>query len=103
MSVENTANLEREIVSYLQDFSGMKSIDLDQMLSRDIGICGADGVQILYELEDRFGVELTPLVEANTVLLPPTWLDRLQGRKHGPAVADLTVRQLIDYIAGARS
>ena len=98
MPVENEPTLAKEIISILKDYSGRKAIELDQMIGRDVGINGSDGVLILYELEERFGVDLNPLVEAHTSFLPPTWFDRLRGRKHGPPNADLTVRQLIDFI-----
>lgn len=99
MSVENSQDLETEIFLFLKDFSGRKSIELDHLLSRDVGIYGGDGVQILYELENRFNIDLKPLIDSNTVQSSPSWFDRLIGRKHGPTVTDLTVRQLIDYIS----
>jgi hypothetical protein len=98
MPVENDPTLAQEVISILKDYSGRKSIELDQMIVRDVGINGSDGVLILYDLEERFGVDLNPLVEAHTTFLPPNWFDRLRGREHGPRRADLTVRQLIEFI-----
>lgn len=98
MSIENARNLEEEIVLVLKKYSSRGTIAHDQLIGRDVGIYGGDGVQILYELEDRFKVDLKPLIDSVTVFRPPNWLDRLRGRKEGPAHADLTVGQLIEYI-----
>jgi hypothetical protein len=103
MPVDGASSLETEIVLFLKGFSGKKVIELNHFLSRDVGIYGGDGVQILYELEDKFGVNLQPLIDANTVFQSPNWFDRLRGRKHGPPIADLTVKQLIDYIVSERT
>lgn len=102
MSVGKVQNLEEEIISCLKDFSGRRTIHLDDWISRDIGIYGGDGVEILYELEDRFKVDLNALIDAATTYPPPTWWDRLCGRKHGWPRADVTVRAMTEYIAQYR-
>lgn len=99
MQIDSSKSLEEQIISILKGFSGQPEIKPDQWISRDIGIYGGDGVEILYELEEKFNVDLNPLIDANTTFLPPTWFDRLRGKKNGPRVADVTVRQLVDYIA----
>jgi len=105
MSIATREHLQEEIVSILKRYSGTKSIGLDEMIGREVGLNGMDGVEILYELEERFNVDLNPLIEAHTMYSPPSWFGRLLGREHGRPYADLTVRELIDYIAsqGQRS
>lgn len=98
MPVTNVQRLEDQILETLRAYSGSKSVSLDQLIGRDLGIVGLDGVLILDELEEKFAVDLNPLIEAHTSFLQPSWLDRLRGRKHGRPNADLTVGELIDYI-----
>lgn len=95
-------DLADEVIAFVEGFSGARRVEPDHWLGRDIGIEGLDGVEILEGLEERFGVDLRPLVDAHTTHLPPTWWDRLWGRQHGPAVADLSVSQLIEYIGEHR-
>jgi len=99
MPMTNAQGLEGQVLTVLQVYSGSKNISLDQMIGRDLGIVGLDGVLILDELEEKFGIDLDPLIQTHTTFLPPDWFDRLRGRKHGPPNADLTVRELIDHIA----
>ncbi len=99
MPVEDAKSLEEEIISILKRYSGRRTVELDQMIARDVGIYGGDGVEIANELEEIYKIDLDPLIQAHTTFLPPNWFDRLRGRKHGPPNADLTVRELIDYIA----
>ena len=98
MSMTGRCELEEAIVSVLKDFSGRSVIDVDEMIGRDLGIRGGDGVQILYELEERFKIDLEPLIQSSTTYLPPSWLDRLRGRKHVLPTADVSVRELVCYI-----
>ena len=91
--------LAQDVLAVLRRYSGRREIGLDQMISRDVGIGGGDGVQLLEELEERFGTDLDPLMQAEARYLPRRWIDRLRGRDHGPRSVDLTVRRLIDYIA----
>lgn len=99
MPIANEQDLEEQVISILKNISGAKTITVDQMIGRDVGIYGGDGVEAVEELEEKFGIDLDPLIQAHTQFLPPRWFDRLRGRKHGPPNADLTVRELIDYIA----
>lgn len=101
MPLKSGEALEEKIMSFLKGFSGRPVVELDQFIGRDIGIHGGDGVQILYELEEKFGVDLNPLIDSVTVYSPPSWFDRLCGRAHGPPAADVTVRQLVEYISNA--
>ena len=99
MPVAREPSLEEQVISILKDISGARTVSPDQMVGRDVGIYGMDGVEAVEELEQRFEIDLDPLIQAHTHFLPPRWFDRLRGRKHGPPNADLTVRELIDYIA----
>lgn len=103
MSLADTRKLEEAVVSLLKDYSGKKDIGLDQLIGREVGISGWDGVDILYQLEESFKVDLNPLMESSEDFLPPSCLDRLLGRKHGRPYADLTVRELINYIAASQT
>jgi hypothetical protein len=99
MQLASRESLEEQVISILRGISGARTIDLDQMISRDVGIYGLDGVMAVEALEEQFGIDLDPLINAHTNFLPPRWFDRLRGRTHGPPNADLTVRELVDYIA----
>ena len=98
MPIENTRALYDRVILVLKSYSGKREIELDQMLYRDIGIYGGDGVEIADDLEDAFNVDLEPLIKQHTRVLPAGWLRRLLG-KPGPSYTDMTVRELIDYIA----
>ena len=99
MPVASAQELEGQVISILKDISGAKAVTPDQMIGRDVGIYGLDGIEAAEQLEEKFGIDLDPLIQAHTQFLPPRWFDRLRGRKHGPPIADMTVRELIDYIA----
>lgn len=99
MPPANDQSLEEQVVSILKGISGRKTITPDQMIGRDVGIHGFDGVVAVESLEEQFGIDLDPLIQAHTKFLPPRWFDRLRGRTHGPPNADLTVTELVDYIA----
>jgi hypothetical protein len=91
-------SLEEQVITVLKGISGRREVGLDQMVGRDVGIYGLDGVEVLLELEELFGVDLDPLMRAETHHLPRRWIDRLLGREQGPPIVDLTVRRLIDFI-----
>jgi hypothetical protein len=93
------SDVEIATLALLRDYSGKKTVNPDQMINRDIGIYGWDGILILEELEEKFDLDLQPLVDSVTTYLPPTWWDKLRGRTRGSRVTDLTVRELIDYVA----
>jgi hypothetical protein len=98
MSVDPNESIEEDIISILERYSGRTITNVNSMIGSDIGIYGGDGVQVVDELEERFGISLEALLESATVYLPLTWWDRLRGRKMGAPNADLTVRQLAEYI-----
>lgn len=98
MPVNDQMAVEADIIALLKDVSGRKSVHSDQMIGRDIGIYGSDGILILELVEEKFDLDLSPLVDTYTKYLSPTWWDRLRGRAHGPAVADLMVRDLVQYV-----
>lgn len=98
MPVDDLAEIEAGIFRFLKDVSGKKVVHSEQMIGRDIGIRGADGIIIVELVEEKFDLDLSPLVDAHTRHLPPTWWGRLWGREHGPAVADCRVRDLVDYV-----
>jgi hypothetical protein len=93
-------DLAQEVVAILKAVSGRRSIGPDQMIGRDVGIYGLDGIEVVEELEKKFDIDFKPLIEAHTISRRRTWIDRLLGKGH--PYADLTVRELIDYIAGER-
>ena len=97
MPVTGERSLEEEVISILRAVSGAKAIAADQMVGRDVGIDGLDGIEVVEQLEEEFGVDLRPLIEAHLIAPRRNWLDRLLGR--GFPHADVTVRELIDYIA----
>lgn len=101
--MERDGSLEEQVIAVLKRFSGRREIDLDQLIGRDIGISGGDGVEILYELEELFGVDLDPLMQAEMHYLPRRWIDRVLGREHGPPDVDLTARRLIEFIDANRA
>ena len=100
--MESEGSLEEQVIAVLKRFSGRREIGIDQMIGRDVGIYGGDGVEILSELEELFGVDLAPLMREETYYLPPRWIDRFLGREQGPPNVDLTVRRLIDFIGANR-
>jgi hypothetical protein len=100
--MESEGSLEEQVIAVLKRFSGRREIGIDQMIGRDVGIYGGDGVEILYELEELFGVDLAPLMREEAYYLPPRWIDRFLGREQGPPNVDLTVRRLIDFIGANR-
>lgn len=68
------------------------------MIAKDLGIVGDAGVDILYDLEEAFAVDLTLLVEEHAKPMSPRFIDRLLGRVEGPMNADVTVAELLAYI-----
>lgn len=101
MPTVTKAEVESQVISIIRNISGAKNITLDQMVSRDIGIYGLDGTELVEELETTFEVDLDPLIRSHSFHLPLRWFDRLLGRENGPMRADATVQELIDYIAAA--
>jgi hypothetical protein len=98
MPVAEPAAIEASIIKFVQDVSGQKSVHCDQMIGRDVGVYGADGVLLLELIEEKFDLDLSPFVEARTKFLPATWWDRIRGRTHGRPVADAKVKDLIEYV-----
>ena len=96
--MDREGNIEERVIALLKHFSGRKQINRDQWIGRDVGIYGGDGVELLDELEEMFGVDLDPLMLEETHYPPPRWIDRLLGRSHGPPNIDVTVGRLTDFI-----
>jgi hypothetical protein len=92
-------DIESTTLTLLRNYSGKTTVNPDQMINKDLGIDGWDGILILEELEEIFKLDLRPLIDSVTTYLPPTWWDKLRRRTRGARVADLTVRDLIDYVA----
>lgn len=92
-------NVESRIITLLRQFSGKDEVHLNHMVNKDLGIDGWDGIDIIEIIEETFRLDLRPLIDSVTTFLPPTWWDKLLGRKHGAPVADITVRDLIDYVS----
>lgn len=102
MSISDWSALENEVISILSRYSAKRSIQMDQMIGRDLGINGLDGVEIVEELQDGFAIDLSPLIKSHESFRPPRWIDKLQGKKVGPAETDFTVRELIEFIGRER-
>lgn len=98
MPVNNERQIESGIIGLIRDVTGRQSVHLEEMIGQDIGVHGSDGILLVEMVEDRFDLDLSPLIDANTKFLPPTWWDRLRGRTHGPPVADVKVRELVEYV-----
>lgn len=92
------SHVESRVLDLAQRYSGKKVISLDQMLSKDLGIEGWEGIDIIQDLEEEFELDLDPLMQSVTWYLPPRWWDRLLGRTHGARVTDVKVRDLIAYV-----
>lgn len=92
------AEVEEKSLELLRKYSGKKQVLLDHMVNGDLGIDGWDSIDLLQDLEEAFNLDLDPLVKSVTSYLPPRLWDRILGRKHGPRVADLKVRELIAYV-----
>lgn len=98
MPLGDPLTIESSIISIIQDVSGRKSVQRDQMIGEDIGVYGSDGILLLELIEEKFDLDLSPFVQAHTKFLPPSWWDRFRGRPHGPPVADAKVVDLVDYV-----
>lgn len=92
-------DIESTTLTLLSKYSGKKIVQADQMVNKDLGIEGWDSIAILEELEELYKLDLHPLIDSVTTYLPPTWWDKLWGKARGAPIADLTVRELIDYVA----
>jgi hypothetical protein len=99
MSMKDLGDVKGEVLAILQRYSKKQSIKEEEFVGRDVGIRGDYSIDLLYELEDRFGIDLDPLIQEHSSFLPPTWFDRLRGKENGPSDSDVTVKQLTDYIA----
>lgn len=92
------SNIEKKIISIIRDVSGRNDIRPWQMISKDIGVHGWDGVILAEEVEKVFKIDLEPFIQSHTKFSKPGWFDRLLGRNHGPPNADATVDELTDYV-----
>lgn len=93
------SNIEEEIISIIRNVSGRQDIQHHQMIGRDIGIYGWDGIIVVEEIEKKFEIDLDQFIQAHTRFTKARWFDRLLGRKHGPPHADATVQELIDCVS----
>lgn len=91
-------DVERKIISLLQRYYHSGKVELNHFLHKDLRIDGWDGIDVTEDIEEMFEVDLRPLVASVTTYLPPNWWDRLLGRDHGPAIADISVGKLVDYV-----
>lgn len=92
------SDVEVRIISVARRYYGRKDINIDQMMNKDLGIEGWDGIDIIQEIEEEFDLDLDPLMKSVTWYLPPTWWDKLLGRTRGARVTDLKLRELIAYV-----
>jgi hypothetical protein len=99
MQVRRDEDLTERILAILGGFVPRSTaLDRDKLIGRDLGIRGWDSIDLLERLEREFELDLRPFVDTKTAYLKPRLVDRLLGREHGPANADATVGQLVDYI-----
>ncbi len=101
-----TCLMESEIIAFLSEFTGVKEerISLDTLINDDLGVDGDDGIELLEEFSERFGVDLSPISETYfgpegysigfLVLWPYYLYQRIKGYKP-KAIAPLPVRQLV--------
>jgi hypothetical protein len=100
MPVGRQEHVTEQVLTTLREFLPRTTpLDRDKLIGAGLGITGWDSIDLIERLEHDFQLDLRPLVDANTVHLKPRLIDRLLGREHGPPDADVTVGQLIDYIA----
>ena len=99
MPVDTQHTVETRIVSLIRDVSGRKTIHPEQMIMKDVGVYGWDGILLAEKIEEMFDLDLEPLIESNTTFLPATWWDRLRGRTHGARYTDMKIKDLVEYVA----
>lgn len=102
MTDSNEEARER-VIATLRKYSGKRDVSNDAFIGRDLGITGGDSVEFLDEIEEKFGIDLAPLIDARKRLRPADWLDRLLGRKHGGETVDLTVSEVVDHVLAHRT
>jgi hypothetical protein len=100
MSVGDNVRIDCDVLELMKRISGRSQILLDQLVGEQVGIYGTDSVILLNELEKMYGIDLSPMVERHTRILPLSWWDHVLWRRQGKSVADLTVGELIDYVKG---
>jgi hypothetical protein len=94
--------IRNTVFQLLFEYSGKRSITEDSMISADLHIRGGDAVQALDELEDRFNVDLRPLIERDPMERTGL-LHRLFGVPPRRSGVDVSVRELIDYLVDAQT
>ena len=92
-----TDDIENEILAVIRKYALSKSVSLDVMLGRELGIRGGDSVEFLDELEGRFNVDLRPLVERGP-LEQNTLMHRFFGIEPRCSGVDFTGRELVEFI-----
>lgn len=92
----------RDILEIVRKYAGNDDFDADSFVGSDLGILGSDFVELLYGLEDRFDVDLRPLVERGP-LERTTIFHRLMGIPSRRSGVDVTVREIASFIKESRS
>ena len=54
--MEREGTIEEQVIAALKRVSGRREISLSQLIGRDVGIYGGDGVELVNELEELCGV-----------------------------------------------
>lgn len=91
--------VESHIISLIKEVSGRKVIHSDHLIGKDVGVYGWDGILLAEKIEEIFDLNLQAFIKSRTVQGPATWWDRIRGRTHGTAHADMRIKDLIDYVA----
>lgn len=91
------------VLQIISSYTGKppETIDVDAKIGADIGLNGGDSVQFLDEIEERFGADLSPLIEKHKKPNKRGFL-RMLFRMEPDYSSDFTVRQLVKFISELR-
>ena len=91
-------DLLTRILTIVHNYAGSQLVNPDAYLASDLGIFGGDAVELLDELEERFGVDLHPLIERGPYERNSFWhrLFMITPRQAG---VDVTSREIAEFIS----
>jgi hypothetical protein len=96
MQIADNQQLTNEVIEIIAKYVPKNSaISMNSYIGRELGITGWDSIDLLEEIEGRYGVDLRPFMESVSYFLKPRLVDKMLGRPRGPVEADATVEQLI--------
>ncbi len=96
-----SGQIDQQVYEIVAKYVASDQFDPDALLCRDLSICGGDSVEFLDELEDRFQVDLRPLVERGP-LERNSRLHRLFGVTPRRSGVDVSTNEVIDFIKSGR-